>query len=372
MSDKKTLQVCSYYMGTKLYQNLFDEFERKGIGYDILYFCAKSTVLPPVNENVIVSQAYNPFDRFIFPLKHAKVYKNMLTKIDTNDYFMTHAHSLISNGYISNRLKHEYSLPYIVAVRNTDVFTFLKYKPYLIFLARKIMNEAENVIFISPRYRDLVLKKFVAPSDYDSMAQKSVVLPNGIDNYYLENLYHAKESPKYEISLIYVGRVDDFNKNIFTTIKACDLLISKGQKVKLNLIGRLNNKFFKKLIPKRDYINYLGQQDKKNVLKYLRESDIFVMPSKHETFGLVYVEAMSQGLPVIYTKEQGFDGNFEEGEVGYHVVYNNPIEIAKRIMDIKADYSNISKNAIEGSKRFNWDNISDEYIELYTNIMNMR
>ena len=87
---------------------------------------------------------------------------------------------------------------------------------------------------------------------------------------------------------------------------------------------------------------------------------------------MVYVEAMSQGLPVIYTKEQGFDGNFEEGEVGYHVVYNNPIEIAKRIMDIKADYSNISKNAIEGSKRFNWDNISDEYIELYTNIMNMR
>lgn len=372
MNDKKILQVCSNYMGTKLYQNLFDNLSRKGIEHDVFYFCAKSVAVPPVNDNIIVSQVFNPFERYIFPLKHTKVYKDLLTKIDVYDYSMTHAHSLMSNGYISNRLKREFSIPYIVAVRNTDVYTFLKYKPYLIFMARRIMNEAENVIFISPSYRDMVLNKVVAPADYESMAKKSVVIPNGIDDYYLDNLNNTKEAPGDEITLIYVGRVDDFNKNIFTTIKACDILIAKGQKVKLNMIGRLNNKVFQKLILKRDYINYLGQQSMENVHKHLRESDIFVMPSKHETFGLVYVEAMSQGLPVIYTKNQGFDGNFAEGEVGYHVVYNNPEEIAMRIMDIKANYCHISKNAAEGSRRFNWDSLSDEYVKLYANIMSMR
>lgn len=366
--DKKILQVCSYYMGTKLYQNLFDELGRKGMDYDTFYFCAKSTVLPPVRSNVIISQAYNPLDRFVYSIKHNKVYKDLLTKIKPNDYFMTHAHSLMSNGFISNRLKHEFGLPYIVAVRNTDVFTFLKYKPYLIFQARKLMNEAEKVVFISPRYRDLVLGKYVSKDDYESMREKSIVLPNGIDDYFLDNLNHDNHIPGSTIKLVYVGRVDDFNKNIFTTIKACDILISKGQDVSLTLIGRLENSLFKKLIPNRDYIKYMGKLDKYGVLEELRKSDIFVMPSKHETFGLVYVEAMSQGLPVIYTKEQGFDGNFEEGEVGYHVVYNNPKEIANRIMDIKSHYKNMSKNAIEGAKRFNWDTISDEYIKIYKDI----
>ena len=368
--DKKILQVCSYYMGTVLYQNLFDELGRKGMDYDTFYFCAKSTVLPPVRSNVIISQAYNPMDRFVYSIKHNKVYKDLLTKINPKDYFMTHAHSLMSNGFISNRLKHEFGLPYIVAVRNTDVFTFLKYKPYLIFQARKLMNEAEKVVFISPRYRDLVLKKYVSKNDVDAMLEKSIVLPNGIDDYYLSNLNHQKKLPKNTINLVYVGRVDDFNKNIFTTIKACDILISKGQSITLTLVGRLENNLFKKIIPKRDYIIYKGKLDKYGVLDELRKSDIFVMPSKHETFGLVYVEAMSQGLPVIYTKEQGFDGNFAEGEVGYHVVYNNPNEIAKRIMDILHDYENISKNAIEGAKRFNWDTISDEYIKIYKDIYN--
>lgn len=40
------------------------------------------------------------------------------------------------------------------------------------------------------------------------------------------------------------------------------------------------------------------------------------MPSHKETFGLVYAEAMSQGLPIIYTKNQGFDGQFPDGYVG--------------------------------------------------------
>ena len=43
------------------------------------------------------------------------------------------------------------------------------------------------------------------------------------------------------------------------------------------------------------------------------------MTSLGESFGLTYAEAMSQGVPVIYSKGQGFDGQFKEGVVGYHV-----------------------------------------------------
>ena len=92
------------------------------------------------------------------------------------------------------------------------------------------------------------------------------------------------------------------------------------------------------------------------------------MPSKRETFGLVYVEAMSQGLPVIYTKGQGFDTQFKEGEVGYHVQYNDAEEIAETILKIAKNYKKMSENAIKKSEEFNWEDISKIYIENYNQI----
>ena len=90
------------------------------------------------------------------------------------------------------------------------------------------------------------------------------------------------------------------------------------------------------------------------------------MPSKHETFGLVYAEAMSQGLPVIYTKGQGFDGQFPEGEVGFSVAYDDPEEIAMRVKEIIADYGSISKRAVANVHRYDWKGIAQDYSELYS------
>ncbi|MBZ2174079.1 glycosyltransferase [Schnuerera sp. xch1] len=86
------------------------------------------------------------------------------------------------------------------------------------------------------------------------------------------------------------------------------------------------------------YISYC----QKELVNHYRDPDIFVMSSKYGTFGLVYAEAMSQGLPVIYIRGQGFDGQVNEGEVGYSVQYDSAEEIAKRIEDILDNYENIS------------------------------
>lgn len=369
MKDKKILQVCSYYEDIWIYKSLFDHFESKGMNYDLLFFKAKGKSLPPLPDNTILSQSFNSIDRYVFSVKHKKVYNDIVTKLKPDDYFMSHAHSLMSNGYISYRLKQDYSIPYIVAVRNTDIFTFFRFMPHLIPLGRKIMNEAYKIIFISPKYKDYMLSRYIDLKDYDSIDEKSLVISNGIDGLFLEDYEPEDKLINDTIKLIFVGRIDDPNKNVRTIIRACDLLISKGYKLKLTLIGRLEKVIYKKFILNRDYIEYLGSQDVLGVRSSLRNSDIFVMPSKHETFGLVYSEAMSQGLPVIYTKNQGFDGYFAEGHVGYHVVYNDYKQIADKILMIIDNYNTMSKNAINGSKRFNWDDISDEYIMIYKELL---
>jgi L-malate glycosyltransferase len=89
------------------------------------------------------------------------------------------------------------------------------------------------------------------------------------------------------------------------------------------------------------------------------------MPSFNETFGLVYIEAMSQGLPVIYSKGQGIDGYFNEGKVGFSVNPGNISDIATRIENILENYDEMNKNAITAVKEFKWSKIADKYIDIY-------
>ncbi|GAF71811.1 unnamed protein product, partial [marine sediment metagenome] len=96
-----------------------------------------------------------------------------------------------------------------------------------------------------------------------------------------------------------------------------------------------------------------------------RESDIFIMPSQKETFGLVYGEAMSQGLPIIYSKGQGIDGYFKEGKVGYSVNPNDTNDIIKKIELILENYHNISKNCHDMVEKFSWENIARTYHNIY-------
>ena len=94
------------------------------------------------------------------------------------------------------------------------------------------------------------------------------------------------------------------------------------------------------------------------------------MPSFTETFGLVYVEALSQGLPVIYTKGQGFDGQFPEGTVGYHVTPTESKDVAEKILKIAENYMKISSNCNNGIKKYQWKMISEEYLRIYRGIIN--
>ena len=74
---------------------------------------------------------------------------------------------------------------------------------------------------------------------------------------------------------------------------------------------------------------------------------------------------MTQGLPVIYSKGQGFDRQFEEGTVGFHVESRNAEEIANRIENIMSNNQTISENCVRISDRFNWSEIAREYESLY-------
>jgi len=77
---------------------------------------------------------------------------------------------------------------------------------------------------------------------------------------------------------------------------------------------------------------------------------------------------LNQGLPVIYTKGQGFDEQFQEGMVGYHVDCFNAEEIANRIIDMSNNYEVLSKNCTKLYSKFDWQIISKNYRKLYGDV----
>ena len=95
--------------------------------------------------------------------------------------------------------------------------------------------------------------------------------------------------------------------------------------------------------------------------------DILLVPSTAETFGMVYLEAMSQGVPVLYTKGQGFDGQFEEGEVGFSVLCGNVKQQAKMLGDVTIEYAQRSARCIDRAKDYAWPIIAKKWVELYLN-----
>lgn len=274
---------------------------------------------------------------------------------------MIHAHTLFSDGSLAYYYYKNYNTPFIVAVRSTDIDVFLKYKPWLRRFAKQILDHASKIVFISPSLQ----RKFhqIFGSIYES---KSLVLPNGIYQAYLNSgELHIKE-PHTPLELLYVGSFLK-RKNVPALIK-----LIENSDTKLNIVGGGGNEEKKvlQMIQDSDKINYLGHiEDQSRLVQIYKQSDIFIMASKRETFGLVYLEAMSQGLPVIYSKNTGIDGLFEQGTVGYGVSPESVSELAKAIEMIRSDYRHISNNCINEARNYNWASIAEKYQSLYSSII---
>jgi len=364
------LQICSYYVRTNLYQNLFNSLERFNIEENVYIFVDKDyEINKKYKSNICISKCYYRFDRLFFHLKHFKVLKDIKSKMDISKYNIIHAHSLFSNGYIAYKLNKKYNIPYVVAVRNTDVNLFFKKMLHLRNLGIRILLNAKKVIFISESYKKYVIENYIPVRYREKIENKSIVIPNGIDEFWLNNKFkHRKFPQKNNLNIIYAGNIDR-NKNVETTIKACKILIEQGYKVKYKIIGKIKYNRYRSIINRHSFVEYIPFCQKEELINYYRSSDIFVMPSKHETFGLVYAEAMSQGLPVIYTRGQGFDGHFEEGEVGYSVQYDSAEEIVQRIKDIIENYEYISSNCINKVDKFDWNLIAKNYYNIYKDVL---
>lgn len=365
----KVLHINSYFSGSSFYKNLYDNQIDLGLNIAVFVpvtYSFDSSKFTRGNYSII-SANHRKYDRLLYYIKHNKIYKDVLKNFEIEDCSIVHAHSLFSNGYIAMKLKQKLGIPYVVAVRNTDVNTFFKYMVHLRRLGIQILNEADKIVYLSEAYKSQTIEKYVPNRFKKEILRKSKVIPNGIDDFWFNNKGVAKERNHSEIKLLYVGAINK-NKNILATIKAIEVLKKKGLNVTFTVVGEIEDDSIYYELSKLSYVSYLKPVKKEKLIDIYRMNDVFIMPSITETFGLVYPEAMSQGLPVIYSSGQGFDGQFPDGLVGLRVNSKSVKEIADRICDVISDYKELSWNAVNNIDNFKWTNIAKEYNNLYSEI----
>lgn len=372
------LQLCSQYPGSNIYDYLFNCLNSKGVRNYVFIPCRENAEKKILNNDktkliyeesfkagkTLVEKFTNIFNQYYFFNQQQRIYNKLIKKISISEIDYIHAHTLFTDGYLAYMLNKNFNKKYIVAVRNTDVNSFLKYGKHLRNTAIKIIKNAEKVIFISESYRINFINKFLKSQDEKNLSSKFIVIPNGIDDFWLKNKVIYKKQPNNKLNLIQVGRIDK-NKNVETAIKVCEELRNSGIEANITIVG--NGPLRKELI-KRYNSNYIVFKDfakKEELINYYDEAHVFIMLSKFETFGLVYVEAMSRGLPLIYTKNQGFDKTFKDGKVGFPIEYDNYKMATERIKDILNRYSDMSSNCLNNLESFSWDIIAKRYKAIY-------
>ncbi|SOY28894.1 Alpha-monoglucosyldiacylglycerol synthase [Acetatifactor muris] len=373
----RILHININYLFTALHQTMIEHLT--DVGLDNFVFVpihdkADKKIIP--NSNVVVSCCFRKRDRILYFFKQRKILKSAIDMLPISDYNVVHAYTLLSDGNIAMQISKKYGIPYIVTVRGTDLKDFFHLKPYLIPHGIKIMQHAEKIIFISKAYQQNMMHKYVPDNMRKEIAGKSMVIPNGIDDFWLENIFHErdyietqKRFDKKELKIICVASILK-DKNIPFLQKALKKLVEKGWKIQFHLIGNVADKKELNKIEADKYTIYHGSMKKEELIRCYRENDIFALISHTETFGLVYAEAMSQGLPVIYTSGEGFDQQFEDGCVGFSVSDRRVNDAVEKILRIVSDYRGISENCIKKVKNFEWSQIVNNYKELYRDILN--
>ena len=370
----KVLHLSNDFAGSTVHAELYQRLDAEGVS-QIIYCPVRHSNLmgrnafEGDNTEIIYSPILKKNHRLLFHLKINDLVKDVEQKVDLSKVDLVHATTLFSDGAVALKLKKKYGIPYVVAVRNTDINVFMRYMPHLWNVHRQVIREAEKVIFISPNLQRRVTSHWTLKGLTELLEQKGVVIANGLNDYWLEHrcITPARQSH----SVCYVGKFDS-NKNVIRLMDVVLRLRADIPDLTLHLVGGGGENEQRVIQLVRQFPDCLichgPIYDKPLLQSIYQQCSVFAMPSKKETFGLVYLEALSQGLRVLYTRGEGIDGLFEK-RVGEAV---NPysekeIEAAlSRLLQQPDAYNMLEDTDFEP---FRWKSIAHRYFEIYHHII---
>ncbi|WP_172637986.1 glycosyltransferase family 4 protein [Lactiplantibacillus plantarum] len=228
---------------------------------------------------------------------------------------------------------------------------------------RNGMQDARKIIVLTPGWKMFWRK--IVDSDKIVVIPNYVRIPKVTKKYYYDN----------KINLLFLGYIGD-RKGTYDLIDAIQLLVSNGKKnIILRIAGNGEIDKCKRIIKEKNlesYIKIIGWANEEKKDKLLRESDILILPSRFESFGIVVLEAMAYKIPAI-CGDKGFTKELvSNGKDGYIAETGNPESIAKAILSISNNVSTFGKNGfIKVSQNFSEEKVIKKLSNMYNELLNI-
>lgn len=177
------------------------------------------------------------------------------------------------------------------------------------------------------------------------------------------------------ISILYAGSLIE-QKGVQKVLQALDLLRQQFM-CEFRIIGTGDyEEKLRELVDKlnlKEQVKFLGKKTRKEVMQYMQDADIFIMPSYHETLGLVYLEAMSMGCITVGSKGEGIDGIIIDGQNGFLVDPYDEEDIAKTLNKIvnlpQEEIQKISDTALNIANMYSEEKMAEQYLDLVKKAM---
>ncbi len=251
----------------------------------------------------------------------------------------------------------------------------------------RILKEADRVVAATPA--ELAQLQWL----YQADVSKIQIIPPGVDlsRFYPIPMDEAKEYigiPPCNRMLLFVGRIEPL-KGLDVLLKAIAIMRENGQWDQnpfcLAVIGgnedgdlsfqgseqeRLSA--MRKEFGLTDLVAFLGKKSQDTLPYYYSAAEMVVVPSHYESFGMVALEAMACGTPVVASNVGGLAYLVQDGLTGFTVPVDDPQVLAARISKLLSDAelrAKMGKQAAEFAKGFGWNIIAKKIIALYCSVL---
>ena len=276
-----------------------------------------------------------------------------------------HAHSALLGGEIAMAISQKYHIPFVVTEHSSG-FGRGMIPSCDLLKAKKVLSSADVLVTVSASLLHTL------ESSFPVTFPRARVIPNILSDDFLS-------STPSTVSL--TGFFTFLNVGLLNPIKRQDLLLraflqafERDEDVALRIGGYgPEMKRLQKLAQDLgigDCVTFLGKLDRTQVLKEMNQCQAFVLSSEFETFGVVVIEALSQGKPVIATRCGGPEEILHAGN-GILVQKNDKKSLADAMVRLRNDYLNYDSDCIRDDclDRFSEDAVVSQLVSMYEDIL---
>lgn len=326
-------------------------------------------------ENIIYHEVESSnYPLFEFSLYTLSLTSKMAEVAEFENLDLLHVHYAIPHAvsaYLAKEiLKRKRDLKIITTLHGTDI-TLVGLEPNFLPLVNFSIENSDSVTAVSRFLKEKTITQYDIKKEIE-------VIPNFIDTQIFKPnpncKYRDHIAPQGEKILIHISNFRPV-KRVPDVIKIFDK-VNKEVPAKLLLIGDGPDRFECEQLCRQlnitDKVKFLGKQEA--IVDILNASDLFLLPSQSESFGLAALEAMSCGLPVITSSVGGLPELIKHNECGFIAEIGDIDRMAKYSIDLLTNekkYEMFSNNARKRAvEKFDSSFVVPMYENLYNKVLN--